>query len=186
MKLDIAGARAARPYMRTEYAGRIAWALATPLFRFSPKPLYGSRRLLLRVVRASVGRDVRIDPSARIEIPRNLTIGDHASIGADAWVYNLGPVSIGARATVSHLAHLCAGTHDYELPSLPLLRLGIDIGPDAWICAEAFLGPAIRVGAGAVVAARAVAVRDVPPWTVVAGNPASAVKPRTLRDGGAP
>lgn len=185
MKLDIARARAARPYTRIEYAGRIAWALATPLFRFSPRPLYGWRRLLLRLFRASVGRDVRIDPSARIEIPWNLTIDDDASIGAGALVYNLGPVSIGARTTVSHLAHLCAGTHDYELPSLPLLRLGIEIGPDAWVCAEAFVGPAIRVGAGAVVAARAVAVRDVPPWTVVAGNPAKAVKSRTLREGGA-
>jgi putative colanic acid biosynthesis acetyltransferase WcaF len=37
------------------------------------------------------------------------------------------------------------------------------------------VGPGVSVGAGAVVAARAVAVRDVEAWTVVAGNPARPV-----------
>jgi putative colanic acid biosynthesis acetyltransferase WcaF len=184
MKLDIAGARASRPYTRAEYVGRVAWAVVHPLFRFSPQPCHGWRRILLRAFGAAIGRDVRIDPSAHIMIPWNLTMGDQSSIGAGAWIYNLGPVSIGARATVSHLAHVCAGTHDYESASLPLLRLGIHIGDDAWICAEAFVGPDVHVGAGAVVAARAVVVRPVAPWTVVAGNPATMIKDRVLRDGG--
>ncbi|GAA4854079.1 putative colanic acid biosynthesis acetyltransferase [Luteimonas vadosa] len=182
MKLDIARARANRPYTKAEYAGRLAWAIVRPLFRLSPKPCHGWRRMLLRAFGARIGRDARIDPSARITIPWNLAMGAQASIGECAWIYNLGPVTIGERATVSHLAHLCAGTHDYENAALPLLRMGIVIGDDAWICTEAFVGPGMSVGNGAVVAARAVTVRPVPAWTVVAGNPARAIKTRVLRE----
>lgn len=181
MTLDIQAARAARPYSRSEYLGRLLWALATPLFRLSPRPCYGWRRWLLRRFGACVGRDVRIHPTARIVIPWNLTIGDQASLGDRVLVYNLGPVRIGPRATVSHLAHLCAGSHDYLDPRLPLLRVPIEIGADAWVCAQAFIGPGLKVGDGAVVAAGAVVTRAVEPWTVVAGNPARPIKPRVMR-----
>lgn len=181
MSLDIDAARAARPYSRREYLGRALWALATPLFRCSPRPLFGWRRLLLRCFGARVGRAVHVDPSARIEIPWNLDLGDGAAVGAHAWLYSLGPIRIGARATVSHRAHLCAGSHDYTDPSLPLLRTGLSVGADAWICSDAFIGPGVAVGEGAVVGAAAVAMRDVPPWNVVAGNPARFVKMRELR-----
>ena len=183
MTLDIGAARSARPYSTREYAGRIVWAIATPLFRFSPKPLFAWRNLLLRCFGARIGRNVRIHPSVRVMIPWNLEVGDEASLGDDVLVYNLGPVEIGARASVSHRAHLCGGSHDHEDPRLPLLRLPIRIGADAWICAQAFIGPDVVIGEGAVVAACAVAVRSVDAWTIVAGNPARPVKPRMLRVG---
>lgn len=181
MSLDIRSARAARPYSTREYAGRALWSLSWPLFRFSPRPLFAWRRFLLRCFGASVGRDVHVYPSARIEIPWNLRIGDEASIGENVLVYNLGQVEIGPRATVSHNAHLCAGSHDYLDPSLPLLRLPIRIGADAWICAQSFVGPGVIVGDGAVVGAAAVVTGAVEAWTVVAGNPAQFVKRRELR-----
>jgi putative colanic acid biosynthesis acetyltransferase WcaF len=46
------------------------------------------------------------------------------------------------------------------------------IGENAWIAAEAYIGPGVTIGAGAVAGARAVVVRDVPPGAVVVGNPA--------------
>jgi putative colanic acid biosynthesis acetyltransferase WcaF len=179
--LDIETCRALRPYSRGEYLGRVLWTLARPLFQFSPRPLFGWRRLLLRLFGARVGRDAHVYPSARIYLPWNLTLGDECSIGEWALVYNLGPVTIGDRATVSHRAHLCAGTHDYRDPTLPLLRLPIEIGPQAWVCADAFVGPGCKVGDGAIVGAGAVVVKDVPPWQIVAGNPARVIKPRELR-----
>ena len=186
MTLDIAAAREARPYSRREYLGRIAWMLATPFFRLSPRPLFGWRRWLLRLFGARVGRRVNIYPSARIEIPWNLDIGDEASIGERVLVYNLGKVSIGPRATVSHNAHLCAGTHDYRDPRLPLLRLPIRIGADAWVCAAAFVAPGSDVGEGAVVGAGSICSGDVEAWTVVSGNPAVFRKRRELREPPAP
>ena len=63
---------------------------------------------------------------------------------------------------------------------MPLVRKPVAIGHSVWIAAGAFVGPGVTVGDGAVVGARAVAVKDVPAWTVVAGNPARVVKSRTV------
>jgi acetyltransferase-like isoleucine patch superfamily enzyme len=50
------------------------------------------------------------------------------------------------------------------------------IGPNVWVCAGAMILKGVTIGANSVVAAGAVVVRDVPPNTVVAGNPARVVK----------
>lgn len=145
--------------------------------------MFGWRRFLLRCFGARVGKFVNIYPSVRIEIPWNLQIGDESSVGDNVLIYSLGVVAIGVRATVSHNAHLCAGSHDYRDPALPLLRLPISIGDDAWICAQSFIGPGVVIGAGAVVGAASVVTGAVEPWTVVSGNPAAFLKKRVLNTG---
>lgn len=178
--LDVEACRREAPYRKSEYVGRVLWSLAQPLFRWSPRPFFGWRRFLLRAFGARIGRNAHVYPSAIIYLPWNLTLGEEAAIGEWALIYNLGPVSIGAQATISHRAHLCAGSHDYSSPTLPLLRLPIDIGARAWVCADAFIGPGRTVGEGAIVGAAAVVSKDVPPWKIVAGNPATVIKDRTL------
>ena len=178
---DIGANRAATKYTRSEMTRRVLWMLARPLFRFSPRPLFAWRRALLRAFGARVGREVHVYASAVVYMPWNLTIGDWSSIGEDALVYNLGPVIIGERVTVSHRAHLCAGTHDYTSADLPLLKPPIGIESNAWICTDAFVGPGVLVGEGAIVGARAVVTRNVPPWTIVAGNPAREIKRRVMK-----
>ena len=49
-----------------------------------------------------------------------------------------------------------------------------------WLCTDSFIGPGVNVGEGAVVGARAVVVKDVLPWTIVAGNPAIPIKKRII------
>ena len=137
---------------------------------------------MLRCFGAKVGRQVHVYPSTRIYFPWNLSVGDWSALGEETLIYNLGPVTIGQKVTLSHRAHLCAGGHDYTRVDMPLLKPPIEIGDQAWICAEAFVGPSVVVGEGAVVGARAVVVRNIEPWTVVAGNPARVVKQRRLQD----
>jgi len=180
MPLDIASNRASVRYSRSENARRILWACAWPLFRLSPRPCFGWRRLLLRLFGARIGQHVHVYPTTSITMPWNLELGDWASLGEQVFVYNLGPLTIGAKATISLRAFLCGGSHDETRPDLPLLRLPIQIGAEAWVCADAFVGPGVVVGDGAVVAARAVVVRDVPAWSVVAGNPATVKGTRTI------
>ena len=52
------------------------------------------------------------------------------------------------------------------------------VGNDVWIGYRALILPGVRIGDGAIVAAGAVVTRDVPPYTVVGGNPASPIRPR--------
>ncbi|GLS34420.1 hypothetical protein GCM10010869_00080 [Mesorhizobium tianshanense] len=117
-------------------------------------------------------------PNVRIKIPWNLAIGDYAAIGDHATLYALGKISIGKGATVSQGAHLCAGTHDYHDPKMPLIKAPIAIGRDVWICADAFVGPGVTVGDRAIAGARAVVMRNVASGTIVAGNPARIVGER--------
>ena len=52
------------------------------------------------------------------------------------------------------------------------------IGNDVWLGYDALLMPGVKVGDGAIVAARAVVTGDVPPYAIVGGNPARVVKQR--------
>jgi putative colanic acid biosynthesis acetyltransferase WcaF len=123
---------------------------------------------------------VHIFSTVQIDVPWNLAIDDEAAVGDRAILYALGPIRIGARATVSQYAHLCAGTHDHRRSEMPLVKSPIEIGAGAWICAGAFVGPGVKVGDLAVVGARAVAMSDVPQATVVVGNPARHVGSRHI------
>jgi putative colanic acid biosynthesis acetyltransferase WcaF len=82
---------------------------------------------------------------------------------------------------VSQYAFLCCASHDISSPIMDLTHRPITIGPQSWVAARAFVGPGVVVGEGAVVGACAVVMKDVPPWTVVAGNPARTIGMRELR-----
>jgi virginiamycin A acetyltransferase len=55
---------------------------------------------------------------------------------------------------------------------------GITIGHDVWIGWDATILPGVTVGDGAIIATKAVVASDVPPYAIVAGNPAKVVKYR--------
>lgn len=171
--------RAVSPYTAKEKILRVLWMmLGQPVFRLTFHNWYALRAAMLRLFGATVGPRVRVRPSVIIEQPWNLTIGENSAVGDRAIVYCLGPVTIGEHVSISQGAHICAGTHDYSRDDLPLLRPPVVIRDHAWIAADAFVGPGITVGEGAVLGARAAAFKDVEPWTVYAGTPARPIKPR--------
>jgi len=168
-------------YTPRDYLKRALWATAGPLFRFSPRWAGGWRNMLLRIFGARIGLGVMIFPSAKITFPWKLSIGARSVVSWDVRIYNLDVLEIGARVVVSQHAHLCGGTHDYEAADFPLSKRKVWIEDDVWIGADAFVGPGVRVRRGAVVAARAVVVKDVPEQAVVGGNPARVLKMRERR-----
>lgn len=153
---------------------RLVWALLGTLFHLSPRPCYGWRNFLLRAAGARVGSGVKIYPATKIMFPWNLVIADDVVIG-DANLYALAQIKISANVLISQGAHLCAGSHDHRQPNFPLILRPITIQSGVWLAAECFIGPGVTVGSGAVVGARAVVMRDVPPGAVMVGNPARAV-----------
>jgi putative colanic acid biosynthesis acetyltransferase WcaF len=115
-------------------------------------------------------------------MPWNVEVGDWSALGEDVLLYSLGKVRIGRSVTLSYRSHVCAGTHDLNDPTLPLLKPPVTIEDGVWVGTEAFIGPNICVGAGAVVGARAVVVKNVAPLDIVAGNPARAIGRRQFLD----
>lgn len=168
------------PHSRANQLMRILWRAVWLLaYRPSPKICHGWRRFLLRMFGAKIARDAYPHPSVKIWAPWNLEMGSHSSLGPDVDCYCVDKVVIGAGATVSQYSFLCTATHDYRDLCMPLVIAPILIGERAWVAADVFIGPGVTVGEGAVVGARSSVYRNVDPWTVVAGNPASILKHRT-------
>lgn len=160
---------------------RVVWMLAWLVFaRFTPPPLHGWRRLVLRAFGAKVGRGARVHASVRIWHPGNLALGENALIGPGAILYNQGHIAIGARSIVSQRAHVCASTHDVRDPDFQLLLRPVTIGHGCWVAAEAFVGPGVTMGDGAVLAARGALFTDAAPGTIYRGNPAMPLRARNL------
>ncbi len=129
--------------------------------------------MLLRAFGANIGPGAHPYPAARIWAPWNLTMGAGSCLADGVDCYSVAPIVIGAHATVSQYSYLCSASHDYGDPAMPLVIARIEIGPDAWVAAAAFIGPGVAIGHGAVVGARSTVTRDVGAWTVVAGSPAT-------------
>ena len=136
------------------------------------------RCMLLRTFGAHVGRRCLVRRTAFVEIPWHLRLGDEVMLGDRVIVYSLAMITIGDRTMISQGAHLCAGDHDIDRPGRTLRRIPISIGSDAWIAADACVGPGVDIGNGVVLGARAAAFRDLPDWTVCVGVPA---KPHRAR-----
>lgn len=159
----------------------LLWTLVRKtLFRWSPSPLRPFRRMLLRAFGAKIAATASISNCCRVDCPWNLVMGDHASIGEEAWIYSLDVIAIGDFACVGQRVQLLTGSHDISDPAFHLVTKPITIGRGAWIAASAIVLPGVEVGDMAVVGAGSVVTRSVPPYAVVGGNPAKVIKTRQM------
>lgn len=157
----------------------VVWLL---LASWTPPPFHPWRRFLLRMFGAKIGRKTRIYGSAKIWYPPNLEMGDFSVLGWRVNCYSQGMIVLEEYANVAQFAHLVTGSHDIDDPSFQLFTRPILIKRHAWIASGAFVGPGVTVGEGAVLGGRAVAFKDLDPWTVYIGNPAKPIRKRTMVD----
>lgn len=169
------------PYPRSEYLKKALWEIVQRvLVRPSYRRADNWRRFWLRRFGAVIPDTSVVKNGVRITHPWLFRMGEWSCVAENAHIYNLGPVAIGDHSVVSQNAHLCAGTHDYCVPSLPLIRAEIRVGSGVWICADAFIGPGVTIGDNSIVGARGVVTRDVPVGVIVAGNPARVIRDRPM------
>lgn len=109
-----------------------------------------------------LGADCYVSENVVLDARGGLSIGDHVSIGVGAQIW-----------TAQH----DVDSSDFAFESAP-----VSVGDRAWISARAIVLPGCSIGEGAVVAAGAVVVSDLPEWTVCAGVPARPVRARPVVD----
>jgi len=154
--------------------------LGDPLVRSRWLPFSNLKVFILRCFGAQIGKSVRIKPGVQIKFPWRLSVGDYVWIGEDAWIDNLAKVTIESHVCISQAVYLCTGNHDWNSPEFKLVLAEIYIGEGSWIAARATIGPGVRVGRGAVLCLGGVAGQALEPMTIYAGNPAQAIKKRTI------
>jgi putative colanic acid biosynthesis acetyltransferase WcaF len=163
---------------RPGYYVQLWWLVQATLFRWSPQFLYRWRAFLLKLFGAQLGKNVLIRPTATVTYPWKVSVGDYSWIGDDVVLYSLGEIHIGAHTVVSQKSYICAGSHDPAAPAFDITQEPVEIGDQVWIATDVFVAPGTKIGHGAVVAARSVVVKDLPPLMVCVGSPAKAIRPR--------
>jgi putative colanic acid biosynthesis acetyltransferase WcaF len=162
----------------------MVWALwhfiGSPIVRSNLLPIPRLKAAVLRLFGAQIGRSAHIKPGLKVKFPWYLAVGDYCWIGEDAWIDNLAPVTIGSHVCVSQMAYLCTGNHDWKTRNLKLYRRPIVLKDGCWIGARATVCPGVTVGAASVLAVGSVASRNIPPYEVWAGNPATFVRKRVF------
>ena len=109
----------------------------------------------------------------------NVIIGDHSIVGLGTVI--IGPVTIGNHVLMAQ--HIVASglNHGYDDVSLPISQQPVTTSPiiiedECWIGANAVITSGVIIGKHSVVAGGAVVTKNVPPFSVVAGNPARVIK----------
>ncbi len=170
------------PFPFRQKAKRAAWVFVWhTLFRPTPRVGFSWwRRALLMLFGGEIGWPVYIHPTVQIWAPWNLQCGSGVALSDRVELYAVDKISIGNCVAISQGAFICTASHDIRSESMDLIHSPVKLHDYAWIAARAFIGPGVTVGEGGVVGACSVVVRDVPSWTVVAGNPARGIGPRTV------
>ncbi|MCK7557997.1 colanic acid biosynthesis acetyltransferase WcaF [Chitinophaga sedimenti] len=135
----------------------------------------------MRLFGAKVGQGLVIKTKVRIKNPWRLVIGNHCWIGESVWIDNLEDVSIGDHVCISQEALLLTGNHDYTKHDFPY-RLGkIVLEEGVWIGAKSVVCPGVTCGSHAILTVGAIGSKDLEPWSIYAGNPATFVRKRTMK-----
>lgn len=164
-----------------EVIGIRVWSMVWGLFySWTPKPLNKWRIFLLSLFGARLAKDVFLYPSSKVYVPWLLKMGSKSCLGPYSEVYNLGPVELKERVTVSQYAYICNGTHDLSDLRSPLMVGDVCIEHDVFIGARAFIMPGIHIAEFAVIGACAVVTKDVDAYEMVGGNPARFLKKRII------
>ena len=161
---------------------RVLWGPFKILFmRGTGRWLSPLRIAVLRMFGAQIDTPALIMDGVLVWHPWSLTMKRYCTLGRGVEVYNYAHITIGEQATVSQETFLCSASHDGEDPNMPLIYAPIVVGAQSWVAAKCFIAPGVTVGEGALVGACSVVTRDVPPWMIVAGNPARVIRPRVLK-----
>jgi acetyltransferase-like isoleucine patch superfamily enzyme len=112
-----------------------------------------------------------------------IRIGDKVVFGTDITVNGYLDIEVGAATLIADWVYVCDFDHVTTDLAVPIKDQGIvkspvRIGPDCWLGTKVTVTRGVRIGRGSVLAANAVATRDVPEYAIVGGVPARFIRSR--------
>lgn len=160
-----------------EFFAKILFSL--PRFRFFNR----IKSIFLQCLGARIGKRVVFYPGVWIMPGRKLVVGDDVDFALDVLVTTSGGVTIGDRTLIGYRTQILSNNHRIPNGRAPIFYAGHEgkpvlIGNDVWIGANCLILPGVTIGEGAVVAGGSIVTKDIPPFSIVAGNPARILKER--------
>jgi acetyltransferase-like isoleucine patch superfamily enzyme len=136
------------------------------------------RKIALTCMGAKLGKDVVLYSGFEVRCPWKLVIGDGTTVGHKCILDCRGGITIGSNVNFSSEAAIWTAQHDPQSPTFAIKVAPVVIEDRAWISFRATVLPGITIHQGAVLAAHAVATKDVPPYVLAGGVPAKVIGPR--------
>jgi acetyltransferase-like isoleucine patch superfamily enzyme len=121
--------------------------------------------------------DYALVHGARIICDSEIVIGDHALISWNVVLMDTYRVPADAAARRQELEFV--PQREVRIATAAVAARAVRIEGNVWVGFESCVLPGVTIGEGSIVGARSVVTSDVPPFTIVAGNPARIVRPLT-------
>ena len=148
------------------------------IIKNSPKFLNSFRVSIYRLFGATIGKNVKIQPSAHILYPWNVFIGNNCWIGSNVELSSVDKIFIGNDVAFAHNVFVSTASHDFKKVEFPTVRKSVRIEDQVWISSNVFIHMGVTIEYGVVVGACSVVTNDLMSGDVCLGNPAAPVKPR--------
>jgi maltose O-acetyltransferase len=137
------------------------------------------RNEILSALLGSTKGSYYIEPNFKCDYGYNIHVGDRFFANFDCIFLDICPITFGDDCMLAPGVHIYTATHPID----PIERISgyefgkpVTIGDRVWIGGGAIINPGVTIGDEAVIASGAVVTKDVPPRTVVGGNPARVIK----------
>lgn len=135
------------------------------------------RQLLGEIIGQKVDGSVTLLPPFYVDYGKHIKIGKGCFIQHCCTFFGRGGITLGENVLVGPKVNIITINHDPD-PQNRSATYGrpVVIEDKVWIGINATILPGVRIGYGAIIGANSVVTKDVPPMTVVAGNPARIIK----------
>jgi len=148
------------------------------------KLIYLSEKRKLKQIKfGSKGSSCIIDPHNFFSHPENIYIGNYVYIGNNNSFYGKSKITIKDGCVISDYIDVLSTTHNFQgekLSFIPFDEINylkpVVIEEAAWIGHHVIVLPGVTIGKCSIVGAGSVVTKDVPPYSIVAGNPAKIIK----------
>lgn len=139
----------------------------------------GFRKLCGKLILRKCGKNVNIERGAIFS--SNCELGDYSGIGTNARISH---AIIGNHVMMGPNCVIYSRNHKHDRTDITMDMQGyeeekpVHIGNDVWIGGNVTILPGVNIGDGSVIGACTVVSKDVPPYSIVCGNPGKVVKER--------
>lgn len=126
-----------------------------------------------------------INPPFYCDYGKNIEVGKNFFANYNCIILDVGKVIIGDNCQLApNVAIYTAGHPVHPAARNTLFEYGADvvIGNNVWIGGNAVICPGVRIGDNAVIGAGSVVTKDIPAWTIAAGNPCRVIREITEDD----